>query len=418
MPNTYADANLALQALAAAGFRNVYVQRGDASGDIPHILSALAVKPTYGVLVVDGTDTAKGSGMADSYHVSNHIALNRIAYVKNTALKVGQAVNAVPARAEGARTWELIQSTKDAVAALVNPNKEAAKGSRVAIREVLRGGKYNVPGPEEELAADDAALLEFLNGYEIPLTQNVVVLWGRRSGKLGGLYPELDASTTGLVQLAAACRAAPWTVLIAGAVPPAKSHRFAPGSIYLGEFWKDPDWQRQWGDGRQKQVRLFYILKRELKANGKRLVHVGMRSGGLDAYGFAGQAIVYIVAEYSADTRMAPKVAQLKAADVLEFDRFAAASTPKRLGDLKEDPDWTDKFGKKDAVEKYRTIKTAIKEDPANFQRDLPPHLRKNAQAAYQEQILKRGFSADDLRDLMALIRAKLAQPVAEVAHL
>ncbi len=51
MPNTYADATLALQALAGAGFRNVYVQRGDASGDIPHVLSALAVKPTYGVLV-------------------------------------------------------------------------------------------------------------------------------------------------------------------------------------------------------------------------------------------------------------------------------------------------------------------------------------------------------------------------------
>jgi hypothetical protein len=138
MPNTYAVATLALQALAGAGFRNVYVQRGDASGDIPHVLSALAVKATYGVLVVDGTDTGtKGSRMADSYHTGNHIAQNRIAYVKDALLTVSNAVNAVPARAGGARTWELTQSTKDAVAALLSSNKEPAKGSRVAIREVL-----------------------------------------------------------------------------------------------------------------------------------------------------------------------------------------------------------------------------------------------------------------------------------------
>jgi hypothetical protein len=416
MPNTYADATLALQALAGAGFRDVYVQRGDASGDIPHILSALAVKAAYGVLVVDGTDTGtKGSRMADSYHTSNHIAQNRIGYVKNDLLTVSKAVDDVPARAGGARTWELTQSTKDAVAALLSPDKEAAKRSRVAMREVLRGGKYDVPGAEDDLDADDEALREVLTAYEIPLKQNVVVLWGRRSGKLGGLYPELDASTTGLVQLAAECRAQGWTVLIAGAVPPAKSARFAPGTIYLGEFWNDPLWKEKWGDSRQKQVRLFYILKRELKANKNRLVHVGMRSGGLDAYGFAGQAIVYIVAEYSPDKRMAPKVQQLKSAEVLEFDRFEAERTPKRFGALKEDPEWTAKFGKKDAVEKYQAIKTA-RRDLANFPANLPQHLRKEAEAAYQQQVLKRGFSAGDLRDLVALIRAKLVQPVAEVA--
>ncbi len=145
------------------------------------------------------------------------------------------------------------------------------------------------------------------------------------------MYPELDASTTGLGQLAAACRAEAWTVLIAGAVPQAKSARFAPGTIYLGEFWNEPAWKEKWEDSRQQQVRLFYILQRELQANKKRLVHVGMRSGGLDAYGFAGQAIVYIVAEYSTDKRMAPKVEQLKNAKVLEFDRYEAERTPNDL---------------------------------------------------------------------------------------
>jgi hypothetical protein len=80
MPNTYDNTNLALQALVAAGFPKVFVQRGDASGDMPHILSARAVKRNYGVLVADGKDTGdKGSAMADVYHTSNRIAKNRIA---------------------------------------------------------------------------------------------------------------------------------------------------------------------------------------------------------------------------------------------------------------------------------------------------------------------------------------------------
>jgi hypothetical protein len=82
---------------------------------------------------------------------------------------------------------------------------------------------------------------------------------------------------------------------------------------------------------------------------------------------------------------------------------------------LKEDPEWTGKFGKKDAVEKYRAIKTA-RRDLANFPANLPRHLRREAEAAYQQQVLKRGFSADDLREPVALSRAKLVQPVAEVA--
>jgi hypothetical protein len=60
----------------------------------------------------------------------------------------------------------------------------------------------------------------------------------------------------------------------------------------IGKFWEDKNFFKN----RLNQVRLFYILEKMIQVHNCGMVHVGMRSGGLDMFGFFGQNIIYLPA--------------------------------------------------------------------------------------------------------------------------
>lgn len=261
-------------------------QMGKATGDISHAAPALRITPTLGVVVLEGADTAgKGRGIADGYVDHFQIPAGRVSYVVTGLPK---AMDAKPRNGE-----KVTYATQVLRAAWM----DAAK--RQLIKETLRGAKIN---DGDELRTDnDVQLGLYLMELGIPLDQHVVVIWGRQSGKQGGLYPEHDMSTRGLQQLTLEARARNYTVVLAGAMDVAKfAGNLDEYVCVLGEFWNG----RPLLGARTMQVRLFYILKKALKESGKSLVHVGMRSGGLDAYGFSGQRIIYLYKDSVNDARM------------------------------------------------------------------------------------------------------------------
>lgn len=374
---SYPTLNAACAALAAAGVTHVVFQRGDASGDQSHVLPLLAMHaynamlppgaaaaPTYGVLVIDallprvfhgvgpavnGIPSApKGRRMADSYVDDFHVPPALVAYVDvaQAAMMMGTALAALPGH--GLQKLNLTTATTRTTALVLSGQLH-----RRAIKAQFRGPNVAGPLPAGLLPAhapqvvQDFALNQFRVAEHIPDDRHVVVLWGRKSGKRGGLHPEMDSSTTGMAQIAAACHARGWCALLAGDIAQAKvagpaAHAGFANAIWLGEFWN------RWApipNRRDLQIRFFYVLAQQLKAAGRRLVHVGMRSGGLDMYTFSGQRVVYIVAPTVAggnlnDNRMQPvataitaaRAAAVKASGSYSFTQFVAARVPRAHG--------------------------------------------------------------------------------------
>jgi hypothetical protein len=194
------------------------------------------------------------------------------------------------ARALGFSCQPLHDSSKFALAAL---NKEA---TREEMHEDLRGKKGLTP--------DDEKLVEYWKATVQEFHQHVVILWGRRSGKIKtkvnpdplNLGPHLygDSSTTALSDIAKGCKRLA-KVVVAGDVT-GKENRF-PDCVFIGEFWNQlKGAPYSFKEVPQKiQIRAMYVLKQLLKIQEKRLVHVGMRSGNLDNYAYAGQTVVYLV---------------------------------------------------------------------------------------------------------------------------
>jgi hypothetical protein len=117
--------------------------------------------------------------------------------------------------------------------------------------------------------------------------------------------------------------------------------------VFLGSFWNDCPGVTD----RQKQVRMFYVLWKMLRAQNPShsLVHCGARSGGLDAYGFAGQPMIYIVGGNEPDARMQKKVvdrfaAAADAGSLLSFNfhNFRLAGAPRRRIAGRNPPAWED----------------------------------------------------------------------------
>lgn len=410
----YNSVGLAAQAMFAGGVRHAIVQRGDATGDISHVAAALALATDYGVLVIDGTDTAsKGAGIANNYVLHYRFAPVRVAYVP-IPQPINAALNVARGTINGVTMHDLTFST-DIVRRGLGAGRRvnmaqlpgSVKGARGLVKPVLRGDEKFVHGPNHSAA--DNQLLAYLQAKGILFNQHVVILWGRTSGKQGGLHPEGDASTTGLIQIATRCRAEGWGVILAGAIAQTKAFRFPAGCVYLGEFWNDPIWPA--GGDRTKQVRLFYLLKKELKsaAPHRSMVHVGMRSGGLDAYAFAGQAAIYIVAQpqVGSDNRMHDTITDFAAqSPKLTFERFVSTTAPKRKYAIASDNTWTNLVGARRAQEHYLAYKSTSKPGGG----PLPRHLQGlQVQAEYNRQIGLRGFSATDLDALVNQIRGKLS---------
>ncbi len=321
----------------------------------------------------------------------------------------------------------LHKSTEFAIGALQN------EVLRKELHVELRGTKG--------LTESDAPLIKFWKDKLVTFDRDVVVLWGRWSGKkktTGGLAPNLgphlygDSSTTGLVQLANKCKVFAKPV-VAGDVDKAKQDRFQD-CVYIGEFWNDlkKDPYKIPEVTQKVQIRTFYVLKQLLKPAEKRLIHVGMRSGTLDNYAFAGQTIIYLVPVGFDDTRItqlanaskrwnqsfppeSPRVAYRKnltlspeLINVVQRTDLRLLTPPNKdrftmLNEsIGEDSYPLDPDTQVNANILYRAIKEAVKADPTLDGEDVLQSYTK----------AKRGFSDDYLNQLVAKIKGGLQKVV------
>ncbi|MBK7537267.1 MAG: hypothetical protein IPI49_18255 [Myxococcales bacterium] len=135
-----------------------------------------------------------------------------------------------------------------------------------------------------------------------PSASRYVVLWVRFSGKRGGPHPQHDTSYLGLTQLIQCARLAGLGVILAGDRSPssAKDHKLI-GSISrvawdLREIWKDPAWGQVAAVApttehpRIRQLQFFDCVNRKLGG----VIHLGMRSGNLEAFALQGHRVYYM----------------------------------------------------------------------------------------------------------------------------
>jgi hypothetical protein len=349
MPATlYASEDDALTAIAPAITRVIY-HRGDATGDISHVLAAMANDAALGVIVMDGHGTNPGglgrvaNVMVDHFGVSSA----RVKFVTTANMvpnppKHGQAVVVAGrhfTRYPLTKSTNFIRDNLADIAAnpLVFKNmKSAVRGPTLHTADITNGvgaaevGVINLNFLDPQCAA-------FLIEKQVDFTQSTVVLWGRESGRNpGGQHPNHDHGYTGMKQIIDECAATvpPYQVIVAGDFRPTNQQGIATqtrqdivaGSIIFGKFWEGIP---LFAD-RFNQVRLFYVLKKMLRVHNCNLVHVGMRSGGLDMYAFSGQNTIY-VSRATGDDRMAPLVtAFADAGQPTTFQKHTAVRLPKR----------------------------------------------------------------------------------------
>jgi hypothetical protein len=331
------DDLLALRTTLGVAKPKIFVTGSDATGDITHVFAAYKAAKVAG-LVIFPWAAASAPGMEGKYTALG-IPAARIKIVDPAAGRPTGAQLQDSAKAIS-NPPALNGDQRNAIAAAAVPNLATRNGSRDYVTALCKALKFSVEPlhkstefaiaalqnevTRKELHVDlrgtkgltesDAPLIKFWNDKLVTFDHDVVVLWGRWSGKkktTGGVAPNLgphlygDSSTTGLVQLANKCKVFA-KVVVAGDVDKLKQDRFQD-CVYIGEFWndlkKDP---YNIPEVTQKiQIRTFYVLKQLLQPAEKRLVHVGMRSGTLDNYAFAGQTILYLVPVGFDDTRIA-----------------------------------------------------------------------------------------------------------------
>jgi hypothetical protein len=337
----YGSINAAL-ATMRTGITSVIYHRGDATGDIPHVLAALANDPTRGVIVMDGKNSTAGGLSKVGNVMVDHFGIptDRVKFVES-ANKVPEPPKGGQRRIVNSRVFTMYPLTKstnflrdDLALKAVNPH--VFKNVKAALRGPTLHSKGLPDDPKVPLDVVDLNFLDpqcaaFWVGKHIDFKRNTVVLWGRESGRVGGMHPDHDHSYTGMRQIVEACIAddPPSQVIVAGdyrekATAPRQT--IQDNAIVIGKYWDDVPLFKN----RQYQVRLFYVLKKMLKVRGRRLVHVGMRSGGLDMFGFSGQKTIY-VSRAAGDQRMEPVVQQFADVGLQDtFQKHTATRLPKR----------------------------------------------------------------------------------------
>lgn len=338
---TYVSINAALVTMRP-GITSVIYHRGDATGDIPHVLAALANDPTRGVIVMDGKNSkAGGLGKVANVMVDHFgVPPDRVKFVVSPD-QVPAPPKAGQKRIVNHRVFRMYPLTKstnflrdDLALQVANPH--VFKNIKAALRgPTLHSGQLPadpaVPLDVVDLNFLDPQCAAFWVGKGIDFRRNTVVLWGRESGREGGMHPDHDHSYTGMRQIVEACAAAdpPCQVIVGGDYrkkATATRQTIQDNAIVIGKYWDDVPLFKN----RQYQVRLFYVLKKMLKVRERRLVHVGMRSGGLDMFGFSGQKTIY-VSRATGDERMEPVAQQFADAGLQDtFQKHTSAHLPKR----------------------------------------------------------------------------------------
>jgi hypothetical protein len=138
----------------------------------------------------------------------------------------------------------------------------------------------------------------------VPANKKYLVFWLRFSGKKGGGHPQHDTGYHGLRQLLALARMFGFGTILAGDKGWNDEHRqkldilaeVQEVDCNLTEIWKDNDYIqgmhpfRDAENGRLLQFRLLDYVNRRSAG----LVHLGMRSGNLEAYALMGHRVYYM----------------------------------------------------------------------------------------------------------------------------
>jgi len=190
---------------------------------------------------------------------------------------------------EPKRAWpRSITAVTGLLANIWESNPEAARAA------VARAWKVGKLPPEQQ-----RALFDYMNQVfaktNVNMRKNIVVLWSRKSGKRGGAHLELDSSYKGIRQLA-------WnfaevdkrsTVLLAGDESNFKMEQYARNELQIvnvTNMWDAPVWKDVFGDATFLAQFAFY----KYLAIDYNVVHVGMRSGMLEAMALLGMQTFYL----------------------------------------------------------------------------------------------------------------------------
>lgn len=441
----------------------------DATGDVTHVYASFKAGKVGGVVIFKwggGEAAMKASLRALTMPEARIVVVN---LGEPAALPTPQALAAAAGANPNANQRQGLGLVEDADLGLRNGHRDYLTGLCKVLKisaeplhkstdfalqglnnEATRKGLHVDLRGEKGITESDAPLIQYWRDKVADFSQDVVILWGRLSGKnktVVGADPNLgphlygDSSTTMLRQIAADCRGFS-RVVVTGAVPEAKRVQF-PGCVYIGEFWTELT-RAPYNIAvvtQKTQIRTFYILKQLLRqANNKRLVHVGMRSGNLDNYAFAGQTVVYLIAAGFDDRRIAqlaagsarwlqsrppqsPRVAyrtdlqvspEIKNVILRTDLRHLVGADKQRFKLLNDSLGNNPEFYPIDAETQinanilYRAIKAADKRNEQPVDGELF--------AWYLAQKGTRGVSRDYLVELVAKIKAALRIPAADAA--
>ena len=347
---TYLSINAALTQMDA-GIDRVIYHRGDATGDIPHVLAALANSPTLGVIVMDGSNSLAGGLGRVANVLVDHFKMpaGRVKFV-SAAIPVPSPPKSGQQRTVAGRVFRLFPLTKstnflcdDLANLAVNPHvfqniKTVLRGPTLRTDDLPQGDPTQQLLPIIDLNFLDPICGAFWVAHGIDFTRHAVILWGRESGRAGGMHPDHDHSYAGMAQIIARCGAAvpAIQVIVAGDFRPSDDagvvtqHHLdiAAGAQVIGKYWEN----EPMFSNRFNQVRLFYVLKKMLKVRQCEMVHVGMRSGGLDMFGFSGQKTIY-VSRAQGDARMGAVVQRFADAGLADvYQKHTVGVLPKAAG--------------------------------------------------------------------------------------
>jgi hypothetical protein len=163
--------------------------------------------------------------------------------------------------------------------------------TRIAVAKAWKVGK--LPTEQKFALYEYMGQLFAKTGFDI--RPNIVVLWSRQSGKRGGAHLELDSSYKAVRELAhefadVSMRA---TVILAGDERDAKMAHYANGSphvINATDMWEAPVWKKMFGEATFLAQFAFY----KYLADDYNVVHIGMRSGMLEAMALLGMQTFYM----------------------------------------------------------------------------------------------------------------------------
>ncbi len=297
------------------------IQCGYMSGDTYSAAALLAVDPDMSIILVKDTKAtgqyADKSGVIQKIYkesgVADRVALLDISSSTTTITDLWKSVS------EAYRERKRLPDSRDpdplvqtqcrlcydfepkrawprsitAVTGLLATKWEAKPdATRAAVAQAWKVGEL----PTEQKFALYEYMAQVFAKTNFEMRKNIVVLWSRQSGKRGGAHLELDSSYKGIRQLAwafAEDNGKRATVVLAGDERSHKMEDFSKKSVHIvnaTNMWEAPVWKKMFGEATFLAQFAFYkYLKGDYN-----VVHVGMRSGMLEAMALLGMDTFYL----------------------------------------------------------------------------------------------------------------------------